>query len=158
MRGSGHVRSGPHTGLVAEQAPFDALHQGGTNRTTQCLLPAKCARHDRTDHAGQLRDVEQDDAQRQGDIAQRHDRHHDAADTGDALDAAKDGEQCERGDAKSHPLMIDPEGVLPSGTDRVALHGVERETEGDGDQHGEEHAHPAPAQASLHVISRSTDE
>nr|DAL56230.1 MAG TPA_asm: hypothetical protein [Caudoviricetes sp.] len=153
----GDVRGRTHAGLVAEQTALDALHERRASRSAQDRTPAEGLGEDQPEHLGQPADVEQDDAQGQQDVAQGHDRDDHAADPGDAVDAAEDDEERERGEPDADPVRIEPEGPLPCGADRVALHRVEGKPERYGDQHGEQHAHPPFSEPVLHIVGRAAD-
>ena len=158
MGRSRHVRCRTHTGFVAEQTPFDALHQCRADAAAQGLFPAEGIRDDQADHIRQFSEVEQDDAQGQDDITQRHDRNDHAAHLGNAVDAAEDDQQRHGRQDNSHPDRINAESLVPRRTDRIALHGVEGKTEGDGYQYGKKDAHPAGLQSFFHVIGRTAHE
>ena len=152
------VRRRAHAGLVAEEPPLDALHQRRPDRAARRRAPAEGVREDQLQHLGKPPEVERHDPQREQDVSQRHDRDDHAADARNAVDTAEDDQQRQCRDGGADPEVIQPEGALPGGADRVALHGVEGEAEGYGDQHGEQHAHPALSESVLHVVGRATDE
>ena len=107
--GCRHIGGGPHTGLVAEQPAFDALHQRHADTPSQSLLPSEGVADNECQDSRQLFDVQQNDDKCQCNVSQRHDGDDDAADFGYALYASKDDCQRECGDDPSHNGMVEPE-------------------------------------------------
>ena len=58
----------------------------------------------------------------------------------------------------TYDFRIETERALHGGANRVALYRVERETEGDGDQDGEQYAHPVQSQSVSHIVGGPPDE
>jgi hypothetical protein len=137
----GDVGRAAEARLVGEEPAAQALRDGGTHAAADRFLEAEGVAHDGADHARQLGDIEEDDDQRQADIAECHDWHDDVRDLGDPPDAAIDHEA---GDHRQHqpgPEALDPEAVLHGAGHGVALKGVEAEREcrdqADRIEHGE---------------------
>ena len=75
--------------------------------------------------------MEYNNHQRQPHISQCHNRHDNAADTGNALNTSEDDNQRQQCQYPSQYNMIDPESMLRSSTDGIALYRIESKTESD---------------------------
>ena len=88
------MRPGALAGFVrvdtALDAPADRRSDAGHGR--------EGIRYDQADNTGQFADVQDDDADRQHDIGERHERHDDLGYVRDALDAAKNDDAQDGGD------------------------------------------------------------
>ncbi len=136
-----------HAGLVREETSADAVHEGGTETTTDDLLETEGVLDDEAEHGRNLADVEDHDDDADDQVDERQDRHDDLGDTGDAADTAEDHHADDEGDDQAHD-HLEGHGLLADGTrdgvdDRIGLHRVEHESVGDGDDDREDHAHPA---------------
>ena len=154
---SSHVRSRTHTGFVAEQTALDTLHQGHTDTAAQSLFPTEGAAYNQLDDIRQVGDVHAHNHESQQDITQCHDRNDDAAHLGDALDTPEDNHQRKHGEDDAHGSMVELEGLLESGTDGIALYGIERKGKGKDDEDGKQYTHPRLLQPLLHVVGRTAD-
>jgi len=76
-----------------------------------------------------MSDIEYNNHQRQPHISQCHNRHDNAADTGNALNTSKDDKQCQQSQHTSQYNMIEPKGMLCGGTDRITLYRIESKPE-----------------------------
>lgn len=147
-----HVGGGTHAGFVAEQSALNALHQCHADAAAQCLFPTEGMADNQRDDRWKFLDVQQDDGECQEDVAQCHDGNKDAAHFGDALHAAEDDNQGTHGDDAAHRGVVESESPLEGCAKSVALHGVEGETESDGDKYGEQRAHPRLFQPFAHIV------
>ena len=153
-----YVRSRSHTCLVAEQAALDPLHQSGADRTACRLFPSESAAYDQFDDGRQFRYIEQYDPRGERHVSQCHYGDDHAADFGYSLDSSEDNGKCQYGQYRAYDPRIETERTLHGGANRVALYRVERETEGDGDQDGEQYAHPVQSQSVSHIVGGPPDE
>ena len=103
-------------------------------------------------------DIRDNNEQSQNEIADSHNRHQDAAHTGDALNATKGNEQGNSRDDAAHHQRIKAEGLVQSTTDGIALDGIIGEAKSQRDEHGEQSRHPLVVHAMADVIGRTTNE
>ena len=94
MGGSCRIRGRTHTGFVAKQPAFDTLHQGGSDSSSDGLVPSESAADNLFDDSRNPVDVAEYDKQCQQDVAYSHDGNNDAADGGYPLHASEDDNQC----------------------------------------------------------------
>ena len=78
-----------------------------------------------------MSDIECNNNQCQPYISQSHNRHDNTTDAGNALNTSKDDKQCQQSQHTSQYNMIDPESMLRSSTDGIALYRIESKTESD---------------------------
>ena len=71
--GCRHIGGGPHTGLVAEQPAFDALHQRHADTPSQSLLPSEGVADNECQDSRQLFDVHRTMISASDYVSQRHD-------------------------------------------------------------------------------------
>ena len=157
MCSSRHVRSGTHTGLVAEQPALHALYQCSCHAPAKRLFPAKCVAHDGGNQRRNMLNIGKNNEKSQQNIANCHHGHNHAADIGNAVNSAENNAKCHHRQPHAHPEGIDAEGIFPRGTNRVALYGIECKSESNGNKHGKEDSHPAFSQPLLHIVGRSAD-
>ena len=141
LDGMRHIGRGRHIGratlarLVTEQAALDTHHDGHAQATASHLLKAESILDNKAQHMGHHVDIHDDDNQGQDEIAKGHERHHDAAHTGNAVDAAKGDEQGYRRNNRAHHQRVEAEGLVQGTADGIALNGIIGEAEGQRDEH-----------------------
>jgi len=138
--------------LVAEETSLDTLHDGDADEAAGELVDAECALDDELDDVGDERDIGDDDDDGNDEVDDSHGRDNGGGEARYAVDATEDDEKCQRRKDESHGGWLEAEGLLPSRTDGIALHGIIGEAECHNHQHGEEDAHPSLAQTVFHII------
>ncbi|SST09767.1 Uncharacterised protein [Acinetobacter baumannii] len=156
-RGGGVGRRA-HACFVGEQAALEAVEDRRADAAGGGLVPAEGTLHHHRQDARQFAEVEQDDAHRQQQVGHRHEGYRQFGEARDGTQAAEDDQRGE----DHHGDAADPgrhaEGALHGTGDGIGLHRVEDETEGDDQEDREQDAHPARAQALLHVVGRAATE
>ncbi len=147
-----------HAGLVGEEAALDAVEHGGSQPAGDAasrLLEAEGAHDDVAEHAGHLAEVHDhhDDGEQQVDAG--HERHDDLGHLGDLANAAEDDDAGQRRDGESGHQRRQAERAFDGAGDRVGLHRVEDEAEGDDQRDRENDGGPGRAQAARDVEGRS---
>ena len=144
--------------FVREEPALHALHHGNAHGSARRLLPSESTPDDEAQHGGYLREVHDENVERQQDVAQCHEGNNHRAKAGNAVDASEDDgkrQQCQSG---SHVRHRDIEGVGDGIAKRVALHNLVGKSEPVDDETGKERSHPGLLQAEPHVIGRSAVE
>ena len=99
-----------------------------------------------------------DDKQREHQVAEGHHGHDNAADLGDAVDTAENDHQRQKRQDNAHYRRVETEGHVEGAADGVALDGIVRQAESQGNQNGEEGGEPGLLEAFQDIIGRAADE
>ena len=161
LGGGSDNRCRAHARLIGEEAAGDAVagghHHRGAHETATGSLRREGRGDDELEGRPQEGGVGTEDIETAGDIEQGHERHEQAADAGDALDAAKDdgaGEQTDDGARQGRVYRV---GLVGDGGYGVGLDGVADAEGGQSREDGEEDGRPAPAETALQGVHRSAE-
>ena len=160
--GLGHIGhgvgmgGGAHTGLIGEQAPLDALADGGLQGIADAAaddgVGHESVLEDHTEGLRQVLDPADQQHQAAQQVQHRHDGHHLFRDAGNTLDAAQKDEHSHQSHQQAHHPGGHAEGRGAGGADGVGLHHAAHEAQGQDDGHGEE-AGQELAQTALHGLA-----
>ena len=136
------MRSGAHTGLIAEQTSChtDAhclLNADTSGAAHNCL----CAESGSEDHAQGFGDSLMVDHQESGaadDVEERHNRDNLFGEGGDPADTAQEDEGSHRGGNQTHSQLGKTEGIMEGIADGVGLHHIAGKAQGKDNGDGEE--------------------
>ena len=123
-----------HAGLVGEEAALDAVEHGrgqAAGDAARRFLEAEGAHDDVAQHAGHLAEVHDQDDDGEQQVDAGHERHDHLGHLGDLADAAEDDDAGQRRDDEAGHQRRQAERALDGAGDRVGLHRVEDEAEGD---------------------------
>ena len=141
-------------GLVGEETPLHALHDDDADSSASRLFPSEGTAHDEAQHGGNLRDVGDQNIERQQDVSHCHEGHHHGTEAGDALYATEDDGERYQGQAYAHIQLGYMEYAANGIAQRVALHYLVGQPESVDDEGGKQDTHPGTLQAELHVVGR----
>ncbi len=158
VRGGGGVRGGTHARLVGEQPAAYALHDDDPQPAAGELLEPEGVGEYAAHHARQHPGTGAEDVHGEQDVGDSHQGYEYPRDDGDAVDAPEYDEEGERREDCPEPYPARAEYLVEGERHSVRLHGVEYQPERDGDDDGEEDAHPSPPQSPFHVEGGTADE
>ena len=84
-----HIRGTTLACLIAEQAAFHTVHDGGSQGASYTLFQSKGMRYNHFQHLGNQLVVDDDDHDYQHKVADGHDRHQHRTDVGNTMNTAK---------------------------------------------------------------------
>ncbi|MNM88931.1 hypothetical protein D3C81_1011540 [compost metagenome] len=147
-----------HARFVGEQPALEAIEDRRTNAAGRSLVQAEGTLHDQRQHARQLVEIDQDDADRHQQVGHRHERHRQLGEARDRAQATEDDQCGEDHQSDAAQPGLHTERALHGAGNSIGLYRIEDEAEGQDQEQRKQHSHPARTQPLLHVIGRPATE